>query len=348
VRGRGLFFFNPRALFARLFSSGEVSAMFRRRLFQFSAAAALAAFGAAECLAQGKESVRSINETKKSGDSSRFTWIETDDGATVKVSVEGRVAFADDYSDVRDIPGEGRLIVEDNRERGAERRYRVERGAGGGLRRTYHLNGSERQLDDAGREWLRRTLLQAVRQGGFDARPRARKILSERGPRGLSEEIAQLRGDYTRRIYFEELLTAPGLDERTLADALRGAARLASDYERAQLLIRAADPFLSKGGLVPAYFEAVGRIASDYERRRVLSNAVRRAGLGGDALAAAIRASAGIRSDYEKATFLIQVARLGAGDERVRAAFAEAVGTISSAHERGRVEKAAARPGATN
>lgn len=327
--------------------------MFRNGLFKFSLALAAGAFVAASpagvCFGQeSKRATRNSVEEKKSESTSRFQWTHDEGDRRVRVTVDNKVVFADDYSDVRDIGDDGRLIVEDRREGEAERRYRVERGAGGGLVRKYSANGDERELDGEGREWLRRTLLEAVRRGGLNAKARAQAVLRDGGPRALAEEIKHLRGDYTRRIYFEELLGAPALDDSTLADALRNSSNISSDYERAQLLVRVADKFLSKDRFVPDYFEAVGRISSDYERRRVLSNAIRREGLSNAALAAAVRASARISSDYEKAAFLIQVARLDAGDERVRAAFAEVLRSISSDYERGRVERVAARRGPSN
>jgi hypothetical protein len=331
--------------------SREVYEMFRSGLLKFSVGVALgvAALAASGLAQESKRATtRNIVEEKKSETGSRFSWVHTDDRISVKVTVENKVVFADDYSDVRDIPSDGRLVIEDNRTPGVDRRYRVERGAGGELRRTYRVNGAEREFDAGGREWLRRTLLEAVRQGGLEARPRAQRILRERGARALAEELTHVRGDYVRRIYFEELLGAPGLDDATLAAGLRNASNISGDYERAQLLVRVADAFLKADRLVPAYFEAVGRITSDYERRRVLSSILRREGLSAVALAAAVRAAAGISSDYEKATVLIQVARLNPSDARVRAAFAEAVRTISSDYERGRVEKVAARSGVPN
>lgn len=327
--------------------------MFKHGLFKFSLALAAVAFAspssAGVCYGQEpKRATRNSVEEKKSENSSRFQWTHDDGDRRVRVTVDNKVVFADDYSDVRDIEDDGRLIIEDGRNDGAERRYRVERGAGGGLVRKYWVNGGERELDGEGREWLRRTLLEAVRRGGLDAKARAQAVLRGGGPRALAEEIKHLRGDYTLRVYFAELLGAPGLDDTTLADALRNSSNISSDYERAQLLVRVADKFLSKERLVPAYFEAVARIGSDYERRRVLSNAVRREGLSGAALAAAVRAAARISSDYEKAAFLIQVARLNASDERVGAAFADVLRTISSDYERGRVERVAARRGPSN
>jgi hypothetical protein len=273
-------------------------------------------------------------------DGSRFAWIETNDGVKIEVTVEGRVEPNDDYTDVASIPTDGRFTVEDNRT-GVARRYRVERGAGGGLARTYTVGGRERAPDAEAQEWVRRVMLEAVRQGGLFAQERAQKILRERGARGLSEELTHLRGDHVRRLYFEALITSRDLDDATLAEAL-GSLRIGSDYERAQLLIKAADSLLGRDKLVPVYFEAVGKIGSDYEHRRVLSALIRKGGLSADALVAAIRSVAGVGSDYEKATWLIQVARLKHSDERVRAAFAEALRGIGSEYERGRVERAAA------
>ena len=327
--------------------------MLKHGLFRVSLALAAGAFVASSsagvCSGQGprRATQNSIDE-KKSENVSRYQWTHDDDDRRVRVTVDNKVVFADDYSDVRDIQDDGRLIVEYRREGEAERRYRVERGAGGGLVRKYWVDGDERELDGEGREWLRRTLLEAVRQGGLEARPRAQRILREGGPRALAEELTHRRGDDARRVSFEELLGAPGLDDSTLAGALRDSSDISSDYERGQLLVRMADRFLAKERLVPTYFEAVGRISSDYERHRVLANAIKREGLSNAALVAAVRAAAGISSDYEKATFLIQVARLGARDERVGAAFADVLRSISSDYERGRVERVAARRGPSN
>lgn len=294
--------------------------MIKRSLITLSAAAALLACSNAPCLAQKSKEVRVVNETKGEDEvtrgNSRITWIESDDGLKVEVKVEGKVVLNDDYTDVASIPTDGRFTAEDNRD-GVSRRYRVERGAGGELRRTYTVGGAERALDAEGRAWLNRVMLQAVRQGGLFAKERAQKILRERGARGLSEELSHVKGDYVRRIYFEALVTSGDLDDSTLSNALRSLS-IASDYERAQFLIKAADATLGREKLVPVYFEAVGKIESDYEHRRVLSAVIKRPNLSRDALVAAIRSTAGVESDYEKATFLIAVARLNPDDERSR------------------------------
>jgi len=319
----------------------------KRNLISLSATAALLAWASSfvPVYSQGTRSVREVNETKHDGEvtksSSRFSWVESKNGVKVEVRVEGKVEMNDDYSDVASIPSDGTFTVEDNRS-GVARRYRVVGRSGGELARSYMVGGRERALDEEGHEWLRRVLSEAVREGGLFAKERAQKILRERGARGLSEELTHVRGDYVRRIYFEALVSSGNLDDATLAEALRSL-RIGSDYERAQFLIKAADSSLGREKLVPIYFEAVGQIGSDYEHRRVLSALIKKPNLSRDALVAVIRSVVGVESDYEKATFLIQVAHLNPDDERARAAFADAVRTIGSDYERGRVERAAAR-----
>ena len=163
---------------------------------------------------------------------SNWTWNNSDDGRKIEVKVENKVDFNDDYSDVSTVADDGALRIYDSR---GPRTFRlvVTRGAGGELRRDYSVDGQSRSFDAEGRVWLRGVLLQAVREGGLDARNRVQRILKQRGTRGLIEEIAYLKGDYVRRIYFEALLQAPGVSTQDLKSALHNASTtIKSDYER--------------------------------------------------------------------------------------------------------------------
>jgi hypothetical protein len=277
------------------------------------------------------------------GERNQWTWTNSDDGRKIEVKVESRVEsrveFNDDYSDVSDMPADAALRIVDTRDPSTARRLVVTRGASGELRRDYSVNGVSREFDAAAREWLRQTLLLAARRGGLDARNRVRRILARGGTRAVVEEIGHIEGDYARRIYFDEFLKVGDLREDDLRAAITNASRsIASDYERAQLLLHTADVFLAKDSLVPAYFDALARIGSDYEHRRVLSSAIKRAELSREALLAMAQSAAGIGSDYEKATFLIEAASRYQSDERLRAAFLSAMRSIGSDYERGRVQ----------
>jgi hypothetical protein len=280
---------------------------------------------------------------EKSG-RSNWTWNISDDGQKIEVKVENKVEFNDDYSDVADIPYDGALRIHDSR---GPRTFRlvVTRGVNGELRRDYSVDGYPRAFDADGRAWLRTVLLQAVREGGLDARNRVERILKQRGVRGLSEEMAYVKGDYVRRIYFEALLQTPGVSNQDLKSALRNAATtIKGDYERAQLLLQVSRVFLVSNDLVPVYFEAASAIKSSYEHARVLSGALAWDELSKETLTAIAQSAAKIESDYEKAGVLINGAERYQGNLSMRMEWLHAVRTIGSDYEHHRALSGALKP----
>jgi hypothetical protein len=273
-----------------------------------------------------------------------WTWNNSDDCKKIEVRVENKVEFNDDYSDVANIPYDGELRIYDSR--GAHTfKLVVMTAPNGGLRRDYWIDGQVRPFDEQGRAWLRQVLLDAARQGGLDAHNRVARILKQRGTRGLIDEIAYLKGDYVRRIYFEALLQSPGVSNQDLKSALQNASTsIKSDYERAQLLIQIAKPFVANRELVADYFEALARIGSDYEHGRVLAAVLNRDELSKELLMALAKSAAIIKSDYEKASFLIKSAENYQGDAALRREWLNAVRTIGSDYEHHRTLTGALKP----
>lgn len=281
--------------------------------------------------------VVSAQMTESSRSKSTWNWINQDGNQKIEVRVENKVEFNDDYSDVSNIPGDGALRIHDSR---GSRTFRlhITRGSAGELKREYSVDGRAREFDAEGRIWLREVLLQAARQGGLDARNRVQRIARARGARGVVEEITHLKGDYVRRIYFEEFLQIPGVGDAELKTALRNASQtIDSDYERAQLLLQVARVFVSKGDLVSEYFAALNRMESDYERRRTLSGVLKREPLSRDALAAMAQSAKAIGSDYEKAVFLIQAGDRYHSDDRLRTDWFNTLRSVESDYEHHRV-----------
>ena len=275
--------------------------------------------------------------TESTRNRSTWNWINSDDGKKIEVRVENKVEFNDDYSDVSNIPGDGALKIFDSR---GSHTYGIQitRGAAGELKREYSVDGRTREFDDEGRRWLREVLLQAAREGGLDARNRVQRILRQRGARGVADEITYLKGDYVRRIYFEEFLQVPGLAQDDLKTAIRNASQsIDSDYERAQLLLQVAPVFIPKQELIPDYFAALDRIKSDYERRRTLSGILKRDQLSRETLGAMARSAKAISSDYEKAVFLLQSVDRYHADDRLRSEWFNALRSIESDYEQHRV-----------
>src|SRR6266496_4101956 len=116
---------------------------------------------------------------------------------------------------------------------------------GSKIKRSYSVNGQSRAFDDDARSWLVNVLNQTVRLGGYDARARVQKMLKQSGARGVLAEISQLKSDYVKRIYFDELFAQGQLDSDTARLALRMAGtELSSDYEKAQLLVKMSASYL--------------------------------------------------------------------------------------------------------
>src|SRR6185369_12040769 len=99
---------------------------------------------------------------------SAWTWNNSDGPTKIEVTVENKVEFNEDYSDIAAIPYDGALRIYDSRGAHA-RRLVISAAPNGDLRRDYWVDGQARPFDAEARTWFRGVLLEAVRQG-LDAR----------------------------------------------------------------------------------------------------------------------------------------------------------------------------------
>lgn len=284
-------------------------------------------------IAVGQTAAQTENAQKRS----RTAWEWSDDGWKRRVVVEGKAQFTQDYSDIESLT-EGSVVTIEEDHHGQSRKLEITRDANGQVSRRYFVNGELRSLDDAGRKWMTGLLLLAVRQGAFDAEERTRRILRQRGVDGLLTEIAQMSGEYAKRIYFQALLNNKNLSSDELAKAVNAiGAQMTSDHEKANILQTSAPAFLEDTKLSSAFFHAVGTVGSDHERRRTLSSLLTVKNLREDVWLQMLNTAAGLISDHEKATFLVEASKVYDGNTRVRSTFLRTVETIKSDYERGRV-----------
>jgi hypothetical protein len=283
------------------------------------------------------QSTRSRKENSIRQENDNWDWIHRDDSVRLEVNIRGRVEFADDYTDIKGIPDDGGSIRVIDERGGMSRKFEAVSTAGG-LKRSYWVNGESRAFEGEARSWLAKVLTDTVRQGGYDARPRVQRILRGSGPAGVLQEISQLKGDYVKRIYFDELIKNGNLGDELVRQVLgRAASEIKSDYEKAQLLIKISENYLRNDSQRAIYLEGVNTIGSDYEKGRTLSALIKKGELGRENLAFLLRSAANISSDYERAQLLIKVADRFSFDDSARAAYMEAVRTIDSDYEKGRV-----------
>ncbi len=273
------------------------------------------------------------------------TSIENDDvsinftlgNCTVKLSSVGKFEFTGDFSDIVSVANGGQVVVEVDY--GArDRRVTFRRGSGGTLERIYKVDGDVRPYDADAKSWFSETLTYLFRRTGFMAEERARWILDTRGIQGLMDELAELSGDYTRRIYYQAAVQSGKLDAAGYERIVTLAGQtISSDYELAELLIAVSKTQPLTERMQAGFVTAAKSIGSDYERHRVLTAALSRPGLTPAIEAGMLDAATGIASDYELATLLIEVNQARPIDDAVRPAFFKAANTLQSDYEHRRV-----------
>lgn len=260
-------------------------------------------------------------------------WEHSDNGERFRMEIRGKAEFTEDYTNIQSISEGGYVRIEEDRN-GQSRRLDIRRDANGQLQRIYSVNGENRPIDDAGRAWVGKIILEVVRQSAIDAEKRVQRILSKSGVRGVLDEIALVNSDYAQRHYFEALINVGNLNQADLQSVLKTAAQqISSDYEQAQLLIGVANQLIGKEAAASAFFEAANTIKSDYERKRVLTTVLKQGTQNRDVLVHVAKSAAAISSDYEKASVLKEVSGIYLDDPSLRTIYFQTVDAIQSDYE---------------
>jgi hypothetical protein len=247
---------------------------------------------------------------------------------------------------------------------GVERSLRVVPGKDG-LVRDYRVDGRKQAFDAAARDWLAKALPEVLRESGFQAEARARRIIARGGLDALFAEIDLIETDYSRGRYVQALFSDAPLDDAGFARALELAAgidsdyelrqalqaglantaltdaaqiqllqvarQLGSDYEQSQLLIELAKAQSIQGDVLAAWREVLADIGSDYEQRRVLSALLARKEPGSTRVA--LDSAQAIGSDYEARQVLDEAVAMARRDAGVRAAWFEMLAGVGSDFE---------------
>jgi beta-lactamase regulating signal transducer with metallopeptidase domain len=284
----------------------------------------------------------------------------------LEVEMEGRVVFAPDESDVLSMEPDAELSIEETRD-GVTHAIEFTP-AGASVTREYQRDGKDAPFDAAARAWLAAALPEMFRRTAIDAEARAQRFLQRGGPDALLAEIGLIHGDYGRGRYLGLLFKHASLDAAQLAQALKLAGgiesdyelrqtlsralasqklapaqqrevlalagELDSDYERAELLIEAGERFALDGSSLALWRGLLDGMGSDYEKRRTVEALLKRDFGGTGAAELAFEVAAGIGSDYEKRQLLEAGLRRARGDASLRLAYLEVAATLGSDFER--------------
>src|SRR5215207_10165681 len=154
----------------------------QRTILSLSLAAALlgATSGATTGATSGRQAgTNAPRSTKKQSSiidvNGEWTWISTSNGIGVEMKMRGKAQFNEDYTDIVSISDGGWVRIKDNRKHPA-RELELTPSAGGAVERSYRVNGESQPYSEEAGRWLATVLIEAVRQGGFDASNRVKKI----------------------------------------------------------------------------------------------------------------------------------------------------------------------------
>jgi hypothetical protein len=268
----------------------------------------------------------------------------SDGTSRLDVTLHGSITFTDDLSDVASLSDGGWLKI---RDRSALVPHTVEvHGSRGRLSHEYYVAGLSRPWGPEAQQFLASKIVLLVRQFGIGAEERVKTILERKGVNGVMEEIGLLTGDYARRLYFVALLDAAKLDARSVVPILQQVSeRMRSDYDRRQVLERAAIRVTLEEPATSAYVEAVGRMKSSYDKRVVLTHLVEHTTLSADAKRSVLEAIPGIHSDYDRRQVLTAYLSRYGVETGLREPFGAAVRSIQSNYDRRQVLTEVARKG---
>lgn len=282
-------------------------------------------------------SIRTERSSSKESGKNEWTMTMEENGRGLQVRLKGRAEFNDDYSDLQSLTPHGSLRVRDSR--GARvRRLEIESDENGALKRTYWLGDHPQAVDAEAQQWMAALMLELVRQGGFEAERRVARLFAQGGADVVVKEIAQIKGDSGKGVYFRHLFNQPALDAATVPRIVRRSAQeISSAYEKRQVLSAVPSKFLSDAAVLSDLIAAAGTLDSDYERGQIIAVFLQGATLTQAQLQAALQVIAGINSDYEQAQALLRLAHSQKVTSAALPQLFEAVKGIGSDYEQARV-----------
>jgi hypothetical protein len=226
-----------------------------------------------------------------------------DDQRDLRVKLRGEMTLSPDERSIVSLSPWGYVEMEETRG-WTRRRIEVRPSPTGEPEQKYFVDGRERPIDDAGREWAAATYPFLMRELGLDVDGRVSRILSLRGVKGVLDEVNLIHSDHTKGHYLTQLFAQTTLSPDDLRRAAMCVRKMFSDNEKATFLLANLDRFTGDDAR-REYFRAVDSIRSDYDRRRVLVAVLEADGRSSGTAELVGRSAESMHSDNDKASVLL-------------------------------------------
>lgn len=266
-----------------------------------------------------------------------------EDGAELKMEMQGEIEFSSDDRDVVSM-GPGASLRLEKKKGWSREVLEIHADEAGRPQYTYKKGRSEHSYDKQAAEQWSAILARILLKTGIHAQTRVARAYAGEGLPGIFHILDQLDSDHVRGIYFSEALALPDLSEAEVAEILTRLPRdIRSDYERAWVLTPFSDVYLKGERAQEAFLACMAAMASDYEKSQVLQAGLHADDLTLDEIAVLLTALGTIRSDYEGARALCAFDPDLLADDEIGRLYCEAFGTIRSDYEKANVLTVLAR-----
>jgi hypothetical protein len=282
----------------------------------------------AQCQHSGKGSIHRSYSNSETG--SKIVVMDGD--LSLSIEYSGEISFTEDETAIKNISPGGYLKYKKDKIK-----ITAENNAKGEL--VYDLYENGQKIEDAAeKKMMLANAIKVMIAQGLGAKERSARIYKNGGAKAILTEVENIQSDYVRVIYFDCLFDNNAATPDEMAAAAGKIQNLiGSDYEKAKLLAKYAQNFLTNTATTQAWLLAVKSIGSDFEKANTVKKVFKQQ-LTNEQFMQVLDITNSIGSDFEKANVLKQLLTQPISNERFGPAL-NAADKIDSDFEKANVLK---------
>lgn len=188
------------------------------------------------------------------------------DDFTEEINYTGKIELNEDETSVKSISAGGYIRYTKN-----EKKIAAEGNPNGGITYAFYNEGEKVSMAEGGDEFLAEAISEMI-AWGFDAKSRVERLYAKGGSRILLDQVANIKSDYAKNLYFEYILRNDSLSARDMAEtAARIDTLLGSDPDKEKFLEKFTSNSLKDSTTASAWLDAAAHMAFDDEKERLLN-----------------------------------------------------------------------------
>jgi hypothetical protein len=208
-------------------------------------------------------------EKHKSGGNNESTIVISNGNYYEEIKYSGKIEFSDDEISVKSISPGGHIDFRQN-----DKKIIAESNKEGMI--SYRISDGDNKLplDSNGKKFITEMVKEMISLG-IDARERMERIYKNGGNRALINELANLKNDDVKRMYFEYILKSDSLsyiDLNVLTKKISSS--FGSDNDKEQILKKITTERLNDSVIAYSYMQVVESFNDDYTKTYALKSII--------------------------------------------------------------------------